>query len=282
MTLLEAIVLGIVQGLTEFLPISSTAHLLIVPKLLGWDDPGAAFSAVIQIGTLAAVFVYFWRDLWRIGRAVLSGLTAGRPLATYDARIGWMIAAATVPIVVAGVSFQDAIETTLRSLYVISASMIGLALLLTLAELYLRRSVEQGKPLKQMSNLGWGAAITVGIAQAVALIPGASRSGVTITGGLFCGLSREAAARFSFLCSLPSIFAAGVYELYKERAALVGSQADAANLIASTVAAGIVGYWSIGFLLRFLRTRTTLVFIVYRLALGLGLLALLRAGVLQP
>jgi undecaprenyl-diphosphatase len=282
MNLLQAIVLGIVQGLTEFLPVSSTAHLLIVPRLLGWGDPGAAFSAVIQIGTLVAVLWYFWTDLWRIGRATLTGLAAGRPLATSDARLGWLIAVATVPIVVAGLLFQDAIETTLRSLYVIAASMIGLAILLSLAELYVRREVQRGRTLKQLDGVGWPEAIVVGCAQAVALVPGSSRSGVTITGGLFCGLSREAAARFSFLCSLPSIFAAGVYELYKERNSLLGSQDDAINLIAATVAAGIVGYWSIGFLLRILRTRTTLVFIVYRLVVGLGLLALLSAGVLTP
>ena len=282
MTLLQAIVLGIVQGLTEFLPISSTAHLKIVPVLAGWGDPGAAFTAVIQIGTLAAVLLYFWTDVWRIGRATLAGMFAGRPLETYDARLGWMIALATVPIVVVGLTFQDAIESTLRSLYVIAAALIGLAILLALAELYVRRELAQGKSLKQLEHLGWGEAIAVGLAQAVALIPGSSRSGVTITGGLFCGLSREAAARFSFLCSLPSIFAAGVYELYKERASLLGSQSDAINLLAATFAAAIVGYWSIGFLLRLLRTRTTLVFIVYRLIVGIGLFGLLAAGVLEP
>jgi undecaprenyl-diphosphatase len=282
MSLFQAIVLGIVQGLTEFLPVSSTAHLLIVPRLLGWGDPGAAFSAVIQIGTLVAVLGYFWTELWRIGRATLMGLATGRPLATYEARLGWMIAVATVPIVVVGLLFQDAIETTLRSLYVISASMIGLAILLSLAELYVRREVARGKALKQLDHVGWLDALVVGCAQAVALVPGSSRSGVTITGGLFCGLSREAAARFSFLCSLPSIFAAGVYELYKERDALLGSQDDAINLLAATIAAGVVGYWSIGFLLRILRTRTTLVFIVYRWIVGLALLGLLSAGVLKP
>ena len=146
MTLLEAIVLGVVQGLTEFLPISSTAHLRIVPALAGWDDPGAAFSAVIQIGTLAAVFFYFWRDIWRISLATLSGLASGRPMQSHDARLGWMIVAATVPIVVAGLLFKDAIETTLRSLYVISASLIGLAVLLGLAELFVaaRSRARQG------------------------------------------------------------------------------------------------------------------------------------------
>ncbi len=282
MNLFQAILLGIVQGLTEFLPISSTAHLKIVPVLLGWSDPGAAFTAVIQIGTLAAVLLYFWTDIWRIGRATLAGIATGRPLETHDARLGWMIALATVPIVVAGLLFQDAIRTTLRSLYVISASLIGLAILLAIAELYVRWEQRRGKPLKQLGRVGFGEAIVIGLAQAVALVPGSSRSGVTITGGLFCGLSREAAARFSFLCSLPSIFAAGVYELYKERTTLLASQSDAVNLLAATFAAAIIGYWSIGLLLRILRTRTTLVFIVYRLVVGLALLGLLSAGVLKP
>jgi undecaprenyl-diphosphatase len=282
MSFLQAIVLGIVQGLTEFLPISSTAHLMIVPWLLGWEDPGAAFSAVIQIGTLAAVLTYFWRDSVRIVAAVVRGLSRGRPLDTPDSRLGWMIAVATIPIVVCGLVFQDHIETTLRSLYVVAAAMIALAVLLVIAEQYLRWRVRRRLPLKEISGATWWDAVVVGLAQAVALVPGSSRSGTTITAGLFCGFSREAAARFSFLCSLPSIFAAGIYELYKERELLFASQADAVNLAAATIVSGVVGYWSIGFLLRLLRTRTTLPFIVYRLALGALLLGLLSGGVLNP
>jgi undecaprenyl-diphosphatase len=195
--------------------------------------------------------------------------------------MGWMIAVATIPIVAVGLLFKDAIETTLRSLYVISASLIALAVILGAAELYVLRRVKRGQALKQLTEIGWFEAVVIGCAQAVALVPGSSRSGVTITGGLFCGLSREAAARFSFLCSLPSIFAAGVYELYKERTALLGSGEDVANLALATIAAGIVGYWSIDFLIRLLRTRTTLPFIVYRLLLGVTLLILLARGVLR-
>jgi undecaprenyl-diphosphatase len=282
MSLLQAIVLGIVQGLTEFLPISSTAHLLIVPRLFGWGDPGAAFSAVIQIGTLAAVLTYFWRDSVRIVAAVVSGLARGKPLGTPEARLGWMIAVATVPIVVCGLLFKDQIATTLRSLYVVAASMIALAVLLMIAELYLQWRVRRGMPLKEIGAATWWDAVVVGFAQAIALVPGSSRSGTTITAGLFCGFSREAAARFSFLCSLPSIFAAGVYQLYKERDALFASQADGVNLVVATIVSGVVGYWSIGFLLRLLRTRTTLPFIVYRLALGVLLLGLIAGGVLSP
>jgi undecaprenyl-diphosphatase len=281
MSLLQANVLGIVQGLTEFLPISSTAHLLIVPRLLGWDDPGAAFSAVIQIGTLAAVLTYFWRDIVRIALAVVSGLARGRPLETPDARLGWMIVVATIPIVVCGLLFEDHIESTLRSLYVVATTMIVLALVLAIAERYLQWRVGRRLPLKEVSGATWRDAVAIGLAQALALVPGTSRSGATITAGLFCGFSREAAARFSFLCSLPSIFAAGVYELYKERAALFATQGDTANLAVATIVSGVVGYWSIGFLLRLLRTRTTLPFIVYRLALGALSRALNLSGVLK-
>lgn len=280
MTLLQAIVLGIVQGLTEFLPISSTAHLKIVPVLLGWGDPGAAFTAVIQVGTLAAVLWYFRDDIWRIGQAVVSGLARGRPLESRDSRLGWMIAVATVPIVVCGLLFRDAIENELRSLYVIASAMIGLALLLSLAEALLRWRVARHQNLKRLEDLGWGDALGIGMAQAVALVPGSSRSGVTITGGLFLGMTRDGAARFSFLASLPSIFAAGVFELFHQRDALLASSSDVLNLVGATVAAAIVGYWSIGFLLRYLQARSTLLFIVYRLVVGLALFGLLAAGVI--
>src|ERR1043166_3113592 len=179
MTLWRAIVLGVVQGLSEFLPISSTAHLRIVPALLGWSDPGAAFTAVIQLGTLVAVFAYFARDIVGITRDTLSGRSA----------LGWMIAIGTVPVVVLGLLFKHHIEHTLRSLYVIAGAMIGLALILAIAEWLESRR----KALRGLGQIGWSDAIVVGCAQAVALIPGSSRSGCTITGGLLVGLNRETA-----------------------------------------------------------------------------------------
>lgn len=185
MTLFEAIMLGIVQGLTEFLPISSTAHLKIVPALLGWSDPGAAFTAIIQIGTLAAVLMYFWRDIITIVSAVMKGILKGKPLESNEARMGWMIAAGTIPIVVFGLLFKDQIETTLRSLYWISGALIGLALLLSLAEWNIKKHLSGGRPLKTMEQIGWKEALLIGLAQSIALIPGSSRSGVTITGGSF-------------------------------------------------------------------------------------------------
>ena len=271
----EAIVLGVVQGLTEFLPISSTAHLRIVPALLGWDDPGAAFSAVVQIGTLVAVIAYFWSDLVRIGGAWSRDAFSGRPLATLDARMGWMMIVGTVPIVVAGLLFKDAIEGRLRSLYCISAALSILAVVLIVAEWCVKRRQARGAVGKELHDVGWTDAVVVGLAQAVALIPGSSRSGVTITAGLFLGLTREAAARFSFLLSLPAIFTAGVYQLVKSRDVLLTSSDDLTRLLVSTAVAGVVGYASIAFLLRYLRTHTTWLFIGYRLALAAVLLALL-------
>lgn len=269
MTLGQAIVLGVVQGLTEYLPISSTAHVRIVPALLGWDDPGAAFTAVIQLGTLVAVLAYFRHDIARITLATLGGAPEGK--------MSWMIAVATIPVVVLGVLFQHQIETSLRSLYVIAGALIGLAGLLALAEWVTHRR----RKLRGMDEVGWPDAIVVGCAQAVALIPGSSRSGCTITGALFCGLDRETAARFSFLLSLPAIFAAGIHQLMDARHALLATEAGVINLLAATVVSAIVGYASIAFLLGYLKKHTTWLFIIYRLALGAVLLALLQTGKLQ-
>ncbi len=281
LSLLEAIVFGLIQGLTEFLPISSSAHLRIVPALLGWQDPGAAFTAVIQIGTLVAVLAYFRHDLSRIGLAWARGITTRRPLESLDGRLGWMMILATLPIVVCGLAFKNAIETTLRSLYVISAALIGLALVLAAAERFMQRERRAHRTPRYLDEITWRDAIVMGLAQALALIPGSSRSGVTITAGLFSGLSRETAARFSFLLSLPSVLAAGVYQLYSEREALLGSQDDVIALGIATCVALISGYASIAFLLYYLKTRTTYVFVVYRIALGTLILYWLSSGALS-
>jgi undecaprenyl-diphosphatase len=278
MTLSEAIVLAIVQGLTEFLPISSTAHLRIVPALAGWGDPGAAFSAVIQIGTLAAVLAYFWRDVVRIVAAMFADLRRGKLATTHDALLGWMIAVGTIPIIVCGLAFKDAIETTLRSLYVVCAALVLVALLLAAAELVVRRRLAAGIMGREVSELSWLDAIVVGIAQAAALVPGTSRSGATILGGLATGLSREAAARFSFLLSIPSIFAAGAYQLVAAREELLASQSQVVNLATAVLVSAAVGYASIHWLLGYLRTHSTFVFIVYRLLLAAVVLALVWSG----
>lgn len=282
MTLIQAIILGIVQGLTEFLPISSSAHLRIVPEFMGMQDPGAAFTAIIQIGTLAAVMLYFAKDIVSISGAVISGLFKGKPLETDEARTGWMIAVGTIPIVVFGLLFKHEIETVLRSLYIVSASMIGLALVLVVAEKHTANRARDGRRGKAIREIGWTDAIIIGLAQAMALIPGSSRSGVTITGGLFRNLDRETAARFSFLLSLPSVFAAGMLELYDIRHDLMTSTDNIINLAAATVAAFIFGYLSIAFLINYLKRHSTGIFIIYRLALGIGLLVMLSTGKLSP
>jgi len=279
LTWIQAIVLAVVQGLTEFIPISSTAHLKIVPALLGWEnDPGAAFTAVIQVGTLAAVLSYFWRDILRILAAMLADLKRGKLATTHDALLGWMIAVGTLPIIVAGLLFRHQIKSTLRSLYVMSAALAGVAILLALAEWWMRRREAAGHRGRDVSQVGWGDAIAVGCAQACALVPGTSRSGSTILGGLARGLTREAAARFSFLLSIPSIFAAAVFEVVEERHTLFATSQDALKLGVAVVVAGIVGYATIPWLLGYLRARTMNVFIVYRLLLAALLLWLLFSG----
>lgn len=272
MTLLEAIVLGLVQGLTEFLPISSTAHLRVLPALLGWNDPGAATSAVIQLGTVGAVLVYFAKDLARLTRAFLRGLIERRPFETVDSRLAWYVGLGTIPIGVAGLALKQTIETTLRSLYVVSVSLVALALVLLLAE----RVAQRRRTLAQMTLRD---ALAIGVWQALALIPGASRSGTTITGGLWLGFTREDAARYSFLLSIPATTLAGVFEL---KHLLQATARPATHLlvvgIAVSFASGLLAIWG---LLQFLKTRSTLVFVVYRIALGSVLLALLGAGVLH-
>ncbi len=278
MTLWEAIVLGIVQGLTEFLPISSTAHLAIVPSLLGWQDPGAAFTAVIQCGTLAAVVVSFRSDLVRITRAFCRGLVERNPWGTQDARLAWMMIVATIPIVVFGLLFKEQIRRDFRSLNVIAGALIGLAIVLALAETLLIARTRRHQTPRGLAETTWWDALVVGIAQSMALIPGTSRSGVTITGGLLQGLTRPAAARFSFLLSLPAIFAAAVHEMIDERELLFSSGDQIFNLVVSTLVAGVVGYLAIAFLMAYLRTHTTAIFIAYRIVLGIALLVLVGTG----
>jgi len=274
MTSAQAITLGVVQGITEFLPISSIAHLRVIPALLGWSDPGAAFSAVIQLGTLAAVLVYFASEMRVMAQAVFRGLADGHPWARREARLAWFIILGTIPITVCGLAFKRYIVGELRSLYVISASLIILGILLWTAEktAALRRDV---------SGIGWLDSQLIGLAQALALIPGSSRSGTTMTAAMFLGLTREAAARFSFLLGIPAIGGAGLFELRDLlKHGLEG--AELSGLIIGVVTSAVSGYLAIDFLLRYLRSRTTYVFVWYRIGLGLLLLVLLTLGMLQP
>jgi undecaprenyl-diphosphatase len=278
MGLLQAIVLAIVQGLTEFLPISSTAHMSIVSSLAGWGHPGTAFEAVIQIGTLAAVLAYFWRDVVRIISAMLADLRRGKLATTHDAQLGWMIATGTIPIIVCGLLFEHQIDTSLQSLYVMAAALAGVALLLAAAEFSVQQRSLSGHRGRAVAQITWRDSIVIGLAQACALIPGTSRSGATILGGLTCGLSREAAARFSFLLSIPAVFLSGVYKLIKARNDLLASQSQITNLCIALVVTAIVGYATIPWLLSFLRNHSTFIFIVYRLLLAALLVWLLTSG----
>jgi undecaprenyl-diphosphatase len=285
MTRFQAVVYGIIQGLTEWLPISSTAHIRIFPELVGWQDPGAPFTAVIQLGTLVSAILYFWLDIVRISLATFRGLAKGKPFAEQDARLGWMIALGTVPVVVLGLRFHKQIEQDWRSLYIICGSLSIFALILGLADfLAYRRTLAQAKQ-KDMSQLGVLDVFLVGVAQAFALIPGASRSGVTITGGLLVGMNRATATRFSFLLSLPAVFGAAIYQLYKmylSSEELHEARPDEVNLILATVISGFVGYASIAFMVTYLKSHSTYIFIIYRLILASVLLVLLWKGVIQP
>jgi len=264
----KAVLLGLIQGLSEFLPISSTAHLTLAGRALGLIDPSAperwtAFIAVIQLGTLIAVLAYFRRDIIAIIRSFLGENLARRvPFQEQSnaARTGWYIIIGTIPIVVIGLALKDLIEGMLtKNLIVIGASLMGLAIVLEIAE----RLAKFTRPIETVTVKD---ALAIGFAQTVALIPGASRSGTTITAGLFRGLTREAAARFSFLLSIPAVGASGLLELLHSLKYI--TPAEGISMIVATAVAGLSGYWSIAFLLRYLRTRTTRLFILYRLLLG--------------
>jgi len=280
MNLLEALVLGIVQGVTEFLPISSTAHLKIVPDIMGWSDPGAAFTAVIQLGTLLAVVLYFRDDILRLLGAVIRDTANLRFASNPDSKLAWLVVLGSIPVVFAGLLLKKHIEGGFRSLQVIAFTQIAMAMLLLAAEIITSVRHESGQTSRDMDELTWWDALLVGLFQAVAIVPGASRSGTTITGGLFAGLNRSTAARFSFLLSLPAVFGAGVYELYKERKELLASDDRILSLVVATIVSGIVGYTSIAFLLNFLKKYSTRIFIAYRIALGVLILVLLWQGVL--
>jgi undecaprenyl-diphosphatase len=269
MSIFEAIVLGIVQGLTEFLPISSTGHLRIVPAFLGWEDPGAAFTAITQLGTVLAVVIYFRADLVRIATTWTRSLRDPELRSELDARLGWYLIVATIPISVFGLLFQDQIETSARNLYLIGAALIVLGLVLLLAE-------RVGTRTRDLETVRLRDGVAVGFAQALALIPGVSRSGATITAGLFLGLERETAARFSFLLSIPAIVLSGVFQLRKFLD--VAESADLVPIAVATAFAFVSGYLAIAFLLRFLVTHTTKVFVAYRVVLGVVVIVLAATG----
>jgi undecaprenyl-diphosphatase len=271
---LEAIVLGTVQGLTEFLPISSTAHLRIVPAFVGWEDPGAAFTAVIQLGTTLAVLIYFRDDLWRFARAWFKSLRDPAERSSVDARMGWYLIVATIPISIFGLAFHNQIENGARDLYLIGTVLIVFALVMLWAD-------SVGSKARDERSLGLRDAVVVGLAQACALVPGVSRSGATISAGLFLGMKRETAARFSFLLSTPAIVLSALFEM---RGIVSGEKtvdASTGAVLVAIVFAFIFGYLSIAFLLRFLARHSLVPFVAYRIVLGTLVLALVAAGAIH-
>ena len=277
MSFLEAIILGIVQGLTEFLPVSSTGHLRIIPAFAGWSDPGAAFTAIVQLGTTLAVLLYFREDLWNVARTWFRSLRDPSLRRDVNARLGWYLIIATIPIVVFGFTFKHQIETGARDLYLIGAVLIGFSFVMLAAE-------RVGRRVRDEDDIERRDAIAIGFAQALALVPGVSRSGATISAGLFLGMKREAAARFSFLLSLPAIVLAAVFEMRgvvsgsDQLETKAGESIGAAEVVVSCLFAFIVGYAAIAFLIRFLTRHGLGVFVVYRLVLGVAVLALAASG----
>lgn len=273
----QAVVLGVLQGLTEFLPISSSAHLRIYPELLGWDDPGAAFTAVVQIGTETAVILYFAKDIWRIvGAWVRSLLTRGADRAgdwdPHDARMGWYVIAGSLPIVVVGLALKDVIEDDFRSLWVIGTTLVALGVILGVAD-------RVGAINRPIESLTLPHAVAFGIAQALAVVPGVSRSGATISMGLFLGYERAACARFAFLLAIPAVLGAGLFEW--PAALAEGSEYGLGPLLLATAVAFAVGYAVIAWLFRWLEHRSYAPFVVYRIVLGVLVLGLAAGGVID-
>ena len=268
---LKAVVLGLIQGLTEFLPISSSAHLRIFPEIFGWGDPGAAFTAVIQIGTELAVLIYFRKDIWRIASTWVKSLFRPEYRGQLDARMGWFIILGSVPIVILGIALKDVIEEQFRSLWIIGTMLIVMGIVLGIAD-------RVGSTEKTLKQLNLRDAVLMGLAQALALIPGVSRSGATLSMGRFLGYDRETATRYAFLLAIPAVIGAGVFQLK--------DIPNGDNLygwgptIVATVVSFLVGYAAIAWLLRFVSTHSFTPFVIYRIALGVGTLLLVAAGVI--
>lgn len=282
MSIIEAIVLGIVQGITEFLPISSTGHVTLAGKLMNLisdenPEQWTSFLAIIQLGTLLAVLIYFWKDIINITRDFfLENISKRKSFneQSQNSKLGWLIIIGSIPVAVLGFLFKDLIEGDLtKNLYVITGSILVFAVVLAIAE----RIASFKKEMKDISIFD---SLLIGIAQVFALVPGSSRSGVTITGGLFAGLNRETAARFSFLLSIPAVFASGLFQLYEVLSYLDNS--IILNLVVATVFSAVSGYLAIDFLLKYLRKYSTKVFIYYRYALGIFILILLLTNIVKP
>lgn len=275
MSWLEALVLGLVQGLTEFLPVSSSGHLRIVSAVFFGDDAGAAFTAVTQLGTEAAVILYFARDIGRLVATWFRGFTSARVRATQDYRMAWLVIIGTIPVGVLGVIFEHQIQTSGRNLWIIATNLIVFGLVLGAAERY----GPQRRPLEQLTVRD---GVVLGFAQAMALVPGVSRSGGTISAGLFLGLTRPAAVRYSFLLAIPAVVAAGLFQLPDVFARSgPGLQPSVAQLVVAILIAFVVGYVTIAWLLRYVQRHSVYLFVWYRVVLGAVVLALLATGMIS-
>jgi len=280
---INAVILGLVQGLTEFLPVSSSAHISIVGQFLGTgEDPGARFTAITQIGTEAAVVIFFWRDIVRIIGQWAKSLVGKVPRGDDDARMGWLIILGTLPIVVLGLLFQDQIETTLRNLWVTAIMLIAFGILLGIADYV-------GAKRRKLADITVGHGIVFGFAQALALIPGVSRSGGTITAGLFLGYERAAAARYAFLLAIPAVLGSGFYQVYKSiKEPCVAAAANCTpelfgpwETLVATVVAFVVALFVIGFFMNYISKRSFMPFVVYRIALGVVVMILLGTNTIS-
>jgi undecaprenyl-diphosphatase len=271
--ILKAVLLGVVQGLTEFLPVSSTAHLRVIPSFFGWGDIGASYTAVIQVGTMIAIIMYFWKDLVSMTGSFMASLKS-KDFKSKDTRLFIMIIIGTIPIVIFGFLLKDLIRNEFRNMYIVAGSLIFFSIILLIADRFTKKKVS-------MENLTYKDGIIVGFFQALALIPGASRSGSTISGAFFRNMTREDAARFSFLLSIPAVLLSGMYELFSQRESLLAGDSAILSLVIATVVSGVVGYWSIWFLISFIKKHSLTVFVVYRILFGLLIIILLSTKVIN-
>lgn len=284
MSWFESLILGLVQGLTEFLPVSSSAHLRLTAAFSGWEDPGAAFTAITQIGTETAVLIYFRKDIGRILSAWTRSLTDRDMRRDQDARTGWLVIVGSVPIGVLGLTLKEQIEGPFRDLRLTAATLIGLGIVLGIADRLAARDEAGGrrrgaKRRKELDELTVKDGLIYGLCQAMALVPGVSRSGATISGGLFMGYRREAAARYSFLLAIPAVLASGLFEL---KDATEDGHVSWGPTVFATVVAFVVGYVVIAWFMKFISTKSFMPFVWYRIALGIVIIVLVGAGVLSP
>ncbi|MFD4349992.1 undecaprenyl-diphosphate phosphatase [Streptomyces coelicoflavus] len=284
MSWFESLVLGLVQGLTEFLPVSSSAHLRLTAAFSGWHDPGAAFTAITQIGTEAAVLIYFRKDIGRIISAWTRSLTDKSMRHDPDARMGWLVIVGSVPIGVLGLTLKDQIEGPFRDLRITATMLIVVGVVIGVADRMAARDEKGGRhrapqQRKELENLGVRDGLIYGLCQAAALIPGVSRSGATISGGLFMGYRREAAARYSFLLAIPAVLASGVFEL---KDAMESDHVSWGPTLFATVIAFAAGYVVIAWFMKFISTKSFMPFVWYRIALGVVVIVLVSMGVLSP